>query len=156
MSVLDSFSAMSTSSASAVPTTSSALTEISIGERKRVHNFQDLLAVANKYNIGNAAKSYLKNRGRRLIHTATPFMIKYGMVDGKFRVSWPNLANATRGIMCESLREVVPWLKCFEQDWGSDWIYTHLINQRVYDRNRKSRAFSDTDDDTSEGKIIQL
>ena len=114
-------------------------------ERKRVHNFKDLLDVANKYGIGGAAKPYLKNKGRRLIRTAIPFMNQYGTAKGKFSTLWSNLANSTRAKLCESLKESVMWLTFFEQDWGSDWIYNHLINQRVWDRNRKKRSGSSTD-----------
>jgi hypothetical protein len=148
-------------------------TRIPIKERKRVHNFKDLLDVANKYGIGSTAKPYLKNRGRRLIRIINPLMSQYAMTKGKFGTLWSNLANATRGKLCESLREIVPWLTFFEQDWGSDWICSRLINQRVWDCNRKKRSVSSTDsgddddddydddDDvvdenvkTSEGKII--
>ena len=124
----DFFSAMSTSS-------TSATTRIPIGEQKGIHNFKDLLNVTNRYNIGSTAKSYLKNQDQYLICITNLFLNQHEMMNGKFQVSWSNLANATRGTMCEHLREVVPWLKHFEQDWGSDWIYNHLINQQVYDRN---------------------
>jgi len=77
-------------------------------------------------------------------------MNQYATVRGKFGILWSNLANATWGKLCESLREILPWLVFFEQDWGSDWIYTHLINQQVWDCNQKKRYVSSTDSDNND------
>ena len=49
--------------------------------------------------------------------------------------------------MCQKLAAKAPWLLYFEQEWASDWILSRLLNQRVWDRNRKGRQnFSDQSD----------
>ena len=50
---------------------------ISVKEQKHIHNFKNLLNVVNKYSIDDAAKSYLKNKDRHLIHIIIFFMNQY-------------------------------------------------------------------------------
>ena len=133
---------------------------ISVKEQKYVHNFKNLLNVVNKYSISDAAKSYFKNKDRHLIHIIIFFMNQYETAKSKFSILWSNLVNSTQAKLCESLKEIVSWLTFFEQNWGSDWIYTHLINQRVWDSNWKKRSASSRnssyDDNNSNNDIIDV
>src|SRR5947208_2193044 len=59
---------------------------VSLHKKKGVSSFKDLLRIANEYDFVRDARSYLKNRGKYLIHAAAPLMAMYGMIEGEFRM----------------------------------------------------------------------
>jgi len=139
MALSESFTTVSTVStnASAVP----------LYKRKGVSSFKDLLKIAGEHGFAREMKPYLGNKGKHLIRAAVPYLVVYESVEGEFRTAWRNISNAGRGKMCQKLAAKAPWLLYFEQEWASDWILSRLLNQRVWDRNRKGRQnFSDQSD----------
>ena len=139
---------------------SATVIAISVEEWKCVHNFKNLLNVVNKYSISDAAKSYLKNKDRCLICTVIFFINQYETAKSKFSILWSNLVNSTQAKLCESLKKIVSWLTFFEQNWESDWIYTHLINQQIWNSNQKKRSASSRnssyDDNNSDNDIVDV
>jgi hypothetical protein len=114
---------------------------VPICRKKGLNNFDQMLGIAQEYNLGYKVCSQFAERGR-LISAGLKDLIKKHATDeyGAWSRGWKDMTTIERFSLVEAIHKVEPWLlRHFEAGWATDWLLKKIIDTRVADRNRKQR-----------------
>ena len=109
-------------------------------ERQRgVCNFDQMLGLAQEYNLGAKVSGMFANKGQLVRERVTPLIRKMATDEnGIFVRTWREMTTLWRAELVHAVHGREPWLeRHFEGGWGADWTLKKLIDQRVADKKRR-------------------
>jgi hypothetical protein len=114
---------------------------IPVERRKGVNNFDQLLRLAQEYNLGNKAYTLFGEKGRGIVQIVKPILRKNATDEfGVFTSNWKGMTAIQQAALGKEVHEREPWmLRHFEGGWATDWVLKKMIDQRVFDRTRRQK-----------------
>ena len=118
---------------------SSAPRVIPISQKKGLTNFDQMLGIAQQYNLGHKVCNQFAERGRLVLAGLKDLVRKHATDEnGVYSKGWKDMNTLERFSLVEAVHKAEPWLhRHFEAGWATDWLLKRMIDTRVADRNRK-------------------
>jgi hypothetical protein len=115
---------------------------IPVERRRGIVNFDQLLGLAQEFNLGSKVISMLEERGHGLIEKIKPIITKHATDEnGEFNRNWKDLTALEKASLVEIVHKREPLLeRHFQGGWATDWALKKSIDQRVADRKRRQKC----------------
>lgn len=127
-------------SSSTIPSSSSVpppATLVPLAEKYDLWKLSQLFDLANKYNLGDAARFDTVDKARNLTRKVRIVITKHAAdADGWITKRWNTISSQSKATMSKALHRNTPWLSFFEEDWMAEWLLSRQLNQKVSDVNR--------------------
>lgn len=96
-----------------------------------MRNKSQLAGLVERYTLGKDAAKDTANNAEALDDKIKDLIIRNGNAEGKITTFWCKMTTQQRYRFTSRLREVSPWFKHFENDWGTDWVLSRAVNLHV-------------------------